>query len=327
MKGKIGLILRIAISVGLIAFLLWSMRDRFPQIAETLGRTGPILFALAVLFFIFDAGLILPLRLKLLFTGEGLDIPFGRIIQLTYIGYFFNNFMPTAVGGDIVKAYYVYKQTNRKAKSFISVFMDRFVGLFSFVGIAIIALFFSWENIDLALKKIVLAFALFFITAFLVVLNSAIAKVILNVLSRLKLWNMGEKLSKVYRAVHEYRNKKSIILMAIGLSAVAQSIYFSMIYLLARSLGTELPLMTVFLLMPIISVVSMLPSLGGLGLREGAMVVLFGPLIGGDNAFSVSILLLATLLIVSLVGAAIYVTASQFRIKKTEIRDMESYSV
>ncbi len=295
------------------------MRPRFAHIASTLAKTDPLLFSSAVLLFIITIGLVSSLRLKLLFSGEGLDIPFGRVIQLTYIGYFFNNFMPTAVGGDIVKAYYAYKETNQKAKSFISVFMDRFVGLFSFVGIATIALFFSWENIDLALKKTVLAFALFFIIAFLVVLNSAIAKVILKVLSRFKLWNIGEKLSKVYRAVHEYRNKKSIILMAIGLSAVAQSIYFSMIYLLARSLGADIPLMTVFLLMPIISVVSMLPSLGGLGLREGAMVVLFGPLIGGDNAFSVSILLLATLLIVSLVGAVIYVTASQFRIKGVDI--------
>ncbi|MEE9499878.1 MAG: lysylphosphatidylglycerol synthase transmembrane domain-containing protein, partial [Candidatus Omnitrophota bacterium] len=227
MKAKISLILRIFISVGLVIFLLWSMRPRFAHIAGTLAKTDSLLFSSAVLSFIITVGLLLSLRLKLLFSGEGLDIPFGRVIQLSYIGYFFNNFMPTAVGGDIVKAYYVYKQTNQKAKSFISVFMDRFVGLFSFVGIAIIALFFSRENIDPVLKKIVLAFALFFIIAFLVVLNSAIAKVILKVLSRLKLWNIGEKLSKVYMAVHEYRNKKSIIRMVIGISAVAQCIYFS----------------------------------------------------------------------------------------------------
>jgi len=299
------------------------MRPRFAQIAATLAKTNPILFSSAVLLFIVTIALILSLRLKLLFTGEGLDIPFGRIVQLSYIGYFFNNFMPTAVGGDIVKAYYAYKHTNQKAKSFIAVFMDRFIGLFSFISIAVIALFFSWGSIDLALKKLVLAFAFFFIVVFLVVLNTAVAKVVLKALSRLKLWNIGEKLSKIYRSIHEYRNKKSVLLMVTGLSAVAQAIYFSMIYLLARSLGTEIPLRAVFLLMPIISVVSMLPSLGGLGLREGAMVVLFGPFIGGDNAFLVGILLLATLLILSLIGAAIYVSASQFRIKKVDISKFE----
>jgi len=295
------------------------MRPRFAHIVSTLGKTDPFLFSSAVLLFIINIGLLLSWRLRLLFTGEGLDIPFGRVIQLSYIGYFFNNFMPTAVGGDIVKAYYAYKQTNQKAKSFISVFMDRFIGLFSFICIGVIALFLSWKNIDPMLKKIVLTFALFFVGTFLVVLNSVLAKVVLKVLSKFKLWNLGEKLSKIYRSVHEYRNKKSTILMAAGISIVAQSLYFLMIYLLARALGSELTLMTAFLIMPIISVVSMLPSLGGLGLREGAMVIFFGPFIGADNAFSVSILLLATLLIVSLVGAVIYVTASQFRIKGVDI--------
>ena len=96
-----------------------------------------------------------------LFLGEGLKIPLGRVIQLSYIGYFFNNFMPTAVGGDIVKAYYAYKQTKKAAKSFISVFMDRFLGLFSFIFIAVFMLFISWKNIDIALRRIVLLFGLF----------------------------------------------------------------------------------------------------------------------------------------------------------------------
>ena len=319
MRGRISLILRVFVSAGLVIFLLWSMRGRFAEIAGTLTKTNLLLFSSVVLLFIIDIALILSLRLKLLLAGEGLDIPFVRIIQLSYIGYFFNNFMPSAVGGDVVKAYYTYKHTNQKSKSFIAVFMDRFIGLFSFICIAVTALFFSWANIDLVLKKIILAFTLFFVIAFLIVLNNTLARVILKALSKFKLWNIGEKLSKIYRSVHEYRNKKSIILMVIGVSAVAQGIYFFMIYLLARSLGAELPLLAVFLLMPIISVVSMLPSLGGLGLREGAMVILFGPLIGADNAFSVSILLLATLLIVSLVGAVIYVTASQFRIKRVDM--------
>jgi uncharacterized protein (TIRG00374 family) len=305
--------------VGMVGFLLWMMRPRFAEITGTLARTNILLFSVALMFFIVDIAFILSARLKLLFAGEGLRIPFISIVQLSYIGYFFNNFMPTAVGGDIVKAYYAYKHTSQKRKSFVAVFMDRFIGLFSFVCIGIIALLLSRGNIDIMLKKIVLAFAVFFIIAFLVMLNSALAKIIQGALSKIKLLNIGEKLSGIYSALHEYRNKKSLILMAIGISAAGQCIYFSMIYLLARALGADIPIVTVFLLMPIVSVVSMLPSLGGLGLREGAIVVFFAPFIGDGNAFSVSILLLATLLIISLMGAAIYVTASQFKIKARDI--------
>ncbi|MGB2705582.1 MAG: lysylphosphatidylglycerol synthase transmembrane domain-containing protein, partial [Candidatus Omnitrophota bacterium] len=254
-------------------------------------------------------------------------IPFGRVIQLSFIGFFFNNFMPTAVGGDIVKAYYANKQTKETAKSFISVFMDRFIGVISFVLLAVFALFLSWANINEMLKKTVLIFALAGTAGLFVILNPAPAKVIFNVLSRLKLWNIGGRLTRAYMAVHEYRKKKALIFAVIGVSLISQSIYFTVVYLLAKSLGANLLLVTVFLVMPIVSLVSMLPSLGGLGLRESALLVLLGPVIGSDNAFSVSILLLATLLILSLIGAAIYVSAAQFRIGRADIAKLEPYSV
>lgn len=323
MKSKVSLILRLGISAGLVTFLLWSMRTQFAHIANTLATTNFIIFSLAAILFMLTV-VILSLRLNLLFIGEGFNIPLGRVIQLSFIGYFFNNFMPTAVGGDIVKAYYAHKQTNQTAKSFISVFMDRFIGLFSFICIATITLFLSWENINIVLRKIVLTFAFFGILGFFIILNSRVAKVILKALSKFKLWNIGERLSKAYRTVHEYRNKKRLLLLVMGISVISQSIYFSTIYLLARALGANLLLATVFLVMPIVSVVSMLPSLGGLGLREGAMVALFGPIIGNDSAFSVSILLLAILLIISLLGAVIYASASQFRLKPRELDKLES---
>jgi len=127
--------------------------------------------------------------------------------------------------------------------------------------------------------------------------------------------------------VHEYRKKKSLIFAVTGVSLAAQILYFSSVYLFARSLETDLRLTSVFLIMPIVSLVSMLPSLGGLGIRESALVLLFGPLVGTDNAFSLSILLLAALLITSLIGAIIYVSAAQFRMGRADIRKLETYSV
>jgi len=326
MKSKFSVILRAGISVGLVVFLLWSMRSHFPRIADTLAQTNLLIFSLAVGFFLFNI-IIASFRLNLLFVGEGISMPPGKIIQLSFIGFFFNNFMPTAVGGDIVKAYYVHKETGKTAKSFISVFMDRFIGLFSFVCLGAFALLLSWKTIDGELKNIVLIFALGGIAGFFIILNTHVAKVMLSFFSKLKLWNLGERLSRVYRAVHEYRNKKNVILKVMGISLITQSIYFSIIYFLSVSIAANVPLKTVFLIMPVVSVVSMLPSLGGLGLREGAMVALFGPVIGAEAAFSISILLLVTLLIASLIGGFIYLFASQFKIKKAEISKIESYSV
>ncbi|NQU95821.1 MAG: flippase-like domain-containing protein [Candidatus Omnitrophica bacterium] len=326
MKKKLSTLFRVLISLGMVGFLVWSMRGNYHQIAATLARTSPVIFALAALLFVLNVNLF-SLRLKLLLIGEGLRIAFARVIQLSFIGFFFNNFMPTAVGGDIVKAYYVSRQTKKAAKSFISVFMDRFIGLFSFICIALLALPLAWKSIDDSLRKVVIVFAACGIGAFLVILNDTVAGVIFKLLSKFKLMNIGERVSKIYRAVHEYKNKKKIILSTIGVSAVSQCIYFITVYLLIRSLGIDLPIGTVFIIMPIVSATSMLPSLGGLGLREGAIVLLFGPIIGTDNAFSVSILLLATLLGISFIGAIIYISASQFRVKPTDVSTLETYQV
>ena len=326
MKAKISIILRVAVSIGFIGFLLWTMKPHFSRIADTLSRTNLLLFSLGV--GLFSSNVILfSVRLQLLFAGEGLKVPFGRVIQLSYIGFFFNNFMPTAVGGDIVKAYYSYRQTGEAAKSFIAVFMDRFIGLFSFVAIGALALLLSWKEVDIVLKKIVLIFAICGVAGFLVILNSTIANILFKIFSKIKVWNLGERLSKVYKAVHEYTNKKRLILAVMGVSAVSQCIYFTVIYILAKSLGTNPLLLTVFMIMPVVSVVTMMPSLGGLGLREGAILALFGPVIGSDNAFALSVLVLATLLVTSLIGGLIYATASQFRIKAKEMSKMKGYSI
>jgi len=64
---------------------------------------------------------------------------------------------------------------------------------------------------------------------------------------------------------------------------------------------------------------SLLPSINGLGLREGATVLLFGPLIGKTSAFAVSVLVIAMLLATSLVGGLIYAISPQFRVKLKDL--------
>ena len=78
-------------------------------------------------------------RLKIIFLGEDIDITLRRSLELTFVGYFFNNFMPTAVGGDIVKAHYAGVSSGKRVESYASVFMDRMIGLYTFITVAAIA--------------------------------------------------------------------------------------------------------------------------------------------------------------------------------------------
>jgi hypothetical protein len=78
-------------------------------------------------------------------------------------------------------------------------------------------------------------------------------------------------------------------------------------------------MMDILLRMPLISMISLLPSINGLGVREGSTVLFFGPLIGKENAFVVSILWLFTLFLTSIAGGIIYGLSPQFRIRLKDI--------
>ncbi|MBU0605702.1 MAG: hypothetical protein KKH77_05390, partial [Candidatus Omnitrophica bacterium] len=59
--------------------------------------------------------------------------------------------------------------------------------------------------------------------------------------------------------------------------------------------------------------------INGLGVREGSMVMFFGPLIGKEQALAISILMLMLLLITSVIGGVIYALSPQFKMKLKEI--------
>ena len=72
--------------------------------------------------------------------------------------------------------------------------------------------------------------------------------------------------------------------------------------------------------MPIVSIITLLPSINGLGVREGSTVVFFGGLIGKEHALAISILMIVVLLITSLIGGIVYAVSPQFKMKLKEIK-------
>ncbi|MBD3378943.1 MAG: flippase-like domain-containing protein [Candidatus Omnitrophica bacterium] len=306
MKGKLGAFLRIFVSAGLMALLLWLMRDEFGDIVGTISSGNQLMIAGAMLVFALTA-VLLSIRQKIIFMGEDLTLPLGKSVQLTFLGYFFNNFMPTAVGGDIIKAHYASKLCRHKLKSYASVLMDRFLGLYTFLIIAGAALAVDRGKIGLqAVRPTVFALLLVGIAGFVVVTNRRVYLTLEKAIGRLKMFGLGDKLNSIYGIVHDYRNRYGIVGKSITVSIISQSVYFLVVYMFFRSLGSDMGLGNVFLVMPVVTFVSMIPSVGGLGVREGAIVALFSPLAGKETAFAVSLLLLCGLLFLSLIGGLIY---------------------
>jgi uncharacterized protein (TIRG00374 family) len=306
MKIKAGSIIRITISFGLLALLFWAMREDIRDMWGTMlsGNLGLVFLGLVLIIVNVT---MLAYRLKIIFLGENIDIDMKEAMQLTLVGYFFNNFMPTAVGGDIIKAHYAARASNKRLESYASVMMDRFIGLYTFLIVAAVALFVDRGRVQLeAARRLVYVLLLVGAAGFVAAVNSAVARFLGRSFERLKMFRLGEKLKAVYNIVHDYRNRGGIVAKSFAISIAAQSLYFIVVYLFFLSMGKQVNIGNIFLIMPVVTFVSMLPSIGGLGVREGAFVALFASLTGKELAFAVSLLLLLGLFVVSFLGGMVY---------------------
>ena len=317
MKKLLSSAIRAFISISFIVLLLYIMRDRYPQILKALASTKIPVFILGLLCFI-AAISVASIRLKLIIEAQEIPVTLKEATSLTFIGYFFNNFLPTSIGGDVIKAYYLSRKTDDKTASYASVFVDRIIGLVTMVFMAFVALFFVQDGVvDNTIKYIVYFITLGSILALVFMTNKKLAKKFSFLLFLVR--PIEEKIKKLYEIIHKYQYKKKLMYKSFAISFVSQILFFASLGVLALSIGSRIPVKDMFIKMPIISMMSLLPSINGLGLREGSTVAFFGPLIGPDRAFAVSILWLLVLLCVSLIGGIVYAVSPQFKIKLKDI--------
>ncbi|MCK4852549.1 MAG: flippase-like domain-containing protein, partial [Candidatus Omnitrophica bacterium] len=231
MKKKFLISLKIAVSFGLLGGLFWLMRKDAGDILAIISSADLRWLAAALVILICNMATI-AFRLKIVFHGENLNLPFGEALRLNFIGYFFNNFMPTAVGGDIMKAHCAGSYTNSRMRSYASVMMDRVIGLYSFLIVAAIALIADRGRFQIAsIRFIVFSFLICGIAAFVAVTNKKIADILERFFLRIKLGGLEKRLDSLYKLVHDYRNRLDIVGKSLLVSLVSQSMYFIVIYI------------------------------------------------------------------------------------------------
>ncbi|OGW84000.1 MAG: hypothetical protein A3C47_01315 [Omnitrophica bacterium RIFCSPHIGHO2_02_FULL_51_18] len=307
-------VVRTVISVGFLCLLFYLMRGNIPDILTALKGIDQTRLLLAV-FISLTAVLIIARRLKLIFVADNIPMRFVESVNLTFIGCFFNNFLPTSVGGDIVKAMCAARITGHPVKSVTSVLMDRLFGLFTFIAIPSVSFVFFLKGSENPVVPVLiysfLAAALF---SFFLLFNRNVARRFRFVEGLLNRFHLGEKIRKVYDGLHNFKNHKAVIAQAMLLSVVGQVVSVWALYLMARALGATAPMVYFFLLVPVVHLISMLPSLNGLGIREGAYVYFLAPHIGAHNAAALGVLFLALLFLQSIIGGVIYALSPRYHV-------------
>ena len=68
-------------------------------------------------------------------------MPFGAVLRFIFVGFFFNNFLPANVGGDVMRGFSLARYTDRGADAAVSVIVDRVIGLMAYMTTAALAAF------------------------------------------------------------------------------------------------------------------------------------------------------------------------------------------
>jgi uncharacterized protein (TIRG00374 family) len=98
-----------------------------------------LLFGMALLLFL-AGSLVRAYRWGALVWSVGIQVSWWRLVDLFFVGSFFNLFLPTGLGGDAVKMYELSHDDGKTAEAISSVVVDRFVGLFVLFALAVLAL-------------------------------------------------------------------------------------------------------------------------------------------------------------------------------------------
>ena len=274
-------------------------------------------FFLSVGFMIFFIVYVLGFfRWQMLLKAAGVNIPLKRLAISFSGGVFFSIFLPSTIGGDLVRAADLAGHTQKTKEVIATVFLDRLSGYIGLVMVVILALLFSKGMVQ---DKVVLSSVIVIIVVLVLVtsvlFNSFIYSKITKILSTPGAGRIKEMIKGLHHEIHIFRNHRKMILGNLFISFIIQIIAPVSVYFIALSLGIKINFIYFLIFLPIIGAITLLPvALGGLGLRENLFVVYFAKAgVVKQLAIAMSLLSFAFIIIYGALGGLLYVLTVRHR--------------
>ncbi|ETX06174.1 lysylphosphatidylglycerol synthase transmembrane domain-containing protein [Candidatus Entotheonella palauensis] len=310
-KRALSISLKIGVSTALLAYCFSRVgwHDLWAEIAG-----ANVLFLGLYIGVSFLATIASSFKWHVLSTAHGLSASRSKLTLLYMVGYFFNNILPTSIGGDVVRAYELGKTDGKQTEAMASVFMERFTGLtaliiFAGVAVAIDPHFLGDIKLTVALAAVCVAY--------LGVIALVFQRTILQVLQQRLQWALAQrilrKLQKLQEAILLYRHQWRALLVSMLYSFAFYLVSVWIVYTGCLTFGAAPNLTALFLVVPIMHILFMIPiSLGGIGLQEWAYTAVLGMIgVSGAIGLSVALLYRARTILFGLIGGALYPLCSR----------------
>jgi len=312
-RAQAMLVLKIVISVALVWALMRAVGagDALERMRELRSEWLVVAIVLGLAQTVIGA-----LRWRAVLNAIEAPMAWPRLFRIAYIGAFFNQTLPSSVGGDAVRGYMAYRGGAGLRPSVNGVLLDRIATVLALVVLVAVMSPFGAAALDQGVwfaraAWLVLALALGGVVTIMVLDRLPLALRRFRLIAGLSVL-AGDARKVFLLPLHTLHVMLWSILGHVNLSA--------MIFALATGLGVEITLMDCLLLFPPVLLAQTLPiSLAGWGVREGAMVALFALAgVGGQSALAISILYGFVMVLVSLPGSLFWLSTGSKVIKDAE---------
>jgi hypothetical protein len=253
----------------------------------------------------------------MLLKAAKIHLPFKRVAISCAGGLFFSLFLPSTIGGDLVRSIDLAVHTKKTHEVVATVLLDRLSGYIGLVIIALLAVLFGWglvrDNPTVLISVAIIVAIL--IAVLLVIFNKSLYSRINKLLRSPEAGKIREFIKDLHQEMHIFRHHKDIAIKNLIISLGIQVIGPVTFYILALSLGVKISMVYFFVFIPIIGAITLLPiSLGGLGLRDATTIFFFAKAgVGKDMAFAMSLLSFSFILILGVIGGIIYALTLRHR--------------
>ena len=308
MKKPFLLAAKLAVSVALLAYLL-STTD-LAALFRRVRAGDPLLLGAAAALYAAILGLS-TWRWRLLLQAQGYNAPLGRLSASYLVATFFNNFLPSNIGGDVIRVRDSSRLTGSTTTTSLAVVaVDRILGFGALYVLAAFAFVGGGEDVrHLAGARVVLL-GLFLVFSGLALVffrpGRASRLMTLSGLSR-QAWAQ-DPFETVQAAVHVYRERLLTVWLAFVASLALQAIVVFYYFAIAHALRIPLPLAACFLMVPLCTLLQAVPvSFNGWGLREGLFTLYFSQIgLPRESALAFSLVGAGLIVVLSLSGAVVW---------------------
>jgi uncharacterized protein (TIRG00374 family) len=303
---------KVVVSLVLLAYLFLTTDTR--ALLQRVRTGDTLLLAVAVLLYVIMLALS-AWRWHRLLDAQGFPVSLRRLTSSYLVASFFNNFLPSNIGGDVIRVRDSARLTGSTTTTSLAVIaIDRILGFGALYALAVLAFVLGGPGVrHLAGARVVLLG--------LLVVFSALAYVFFRPgsASRLMAWSgldghlfVREIFETVQAAVHVYRERLGVVFVAFAASLALQASTVLYYYAIAHALRIDLPLSACFLMVPLCTLLQAVPvSFNGWGLRESLFTVYF--LQVGQNresALAFSLVGASLMVLLSLSGAVVWASRS-----------------